>query len=69
MFGNLEAELARRNIYRADVAKWLGRSIASTSKRLTGKRPFYFCEAVTIKQRLNLGDMPLEELFRVTNQD
>lgn len=62
MFPNLEAELKRKNIKRADIAKLLDCSIGTVSEKMTGASPFSFDAAVKIKQFLGVT-MPLEELF------
>ncbi|GEM04481.1 hypothetical protein HMI01_14690 [Halolactibacillus miurensis] len=72
MYPNLNAELARRNIKRTDIAKDLfnGRT-ATVSDKLNGRYPLQLSEAIKIKKRyfpeLELGYLfePEKELEEV----
>lgn len=62
MYPNLEAELKRKNIRRADLARFLACTIATVSEKMQGKSDFSLTAAKKIKAWLNV-DMPLEILF------
>jgi DNA-binding XRE family transcriptional regulator len=62
MYPNLNAELARKNVTNAELAKVLGLAPGTVSQKRNGAFYFTFKEAVAIKKHLNV-DMPLEELF------
>jgi len=63
MYQNLNAELARINMTRRELAKRLGRSPTTLSTKLNGKAPLQFKEAVHIKEIIGTT-IPLEELFQ-----
>lgn len=67
MYPNLEAELKRKNIKRADIANHLGISISTVSEKMQGNSDFSFGAAVKIKQLLGVS-IPLEELF-ITDEE
>ena len=50
MFPNLEAELKRKNIKRADLAQLLNCSVGTISEKMTGGSAFSFDAAVKIKK-------------------
>lgn len=66
VFPNLEAELKRKNIKRADLAQLLKCSIGTISEKMNEVSPFTFDAAVTIKKFLGVN-IPLEELFASDN--
>lgn len=51
MYRNLEAELARKNITRADLARALGINIATVSEKLTKPQRLKLHEAAEIKAK------------------
>ena len=63
MYLNLKAEMARKDMKIDDLAKALGISAASASKRLSGKAKLSLKDAKEIKNALGV-DIPLEELFK-----
>lgn len=62
MYPNLEAELSRKNIKRADLAKLLDCSISTISEKLQEKSDFSLQTAFKIRKVLGV-DLPLEYLF------
>ena len=62
MYRNLEAELARKNIKRADLARALGIDIATVSEKLTKPRRLKLHEAETIK-RIFFPEETIDYLF------
>lgn len=62
MYPNLNAELARKDVTNAQLAKVLGLSPGTVSQKRNGAFDFTLKEARAIKHFLKL-DMPLEELF------
>jgi len=62
MYKNLEAELARNDISRADVAKALGVALATASEKLNKKGRMKLDEAFTIKNTF-FPDLSLNYLF------
>lgn len=62
MFRNLEAELARCNLTRRELASKLGCTPSTLSLKLNDKAPLSLKEAAKIKQIIGV-DMALEELF------
>ena len=66
MYPNLEAELKRKNIKRADLAKFLECTIGTISEKMQGKSDFSFSAAKKIKALLGVV-MPLEDLFATTD--
>lgn len=63
MYPNLRAEMARRKITIAILAKFLGKRISTISAKLNGKSQFTLEECKRIKAFLET-DLPLEVLFR-----
>lgn len=63
MYGNLKAEMARRDVTITELAKVLRVRIGTVSVKIR-KGKFTLAEAVKIKKHLGV-DMPLEELFEV----
>ncbi|WP_418566866.1 helix-turn-helix transcriptional regulator [Peptacetobacter sp.] len=66
MYLNVKAEIKRRNLTLEDVAQELNIRTSTLSLKLNGKAPITLKEAKAIKDYLN-SDIPLEELFEVTN--
>ncbi|GEM01226.1 hypothetical protein SAMN05421839_10653 [Halolactibacillus halophilus] len=68
MYPNLNAELARRNIKRTDIAKDLfnGRT-ATVSDKLNGRYPLQLSEAIKIKKRY-FPELELGYLFEPENE-
>ncbi len=66
MYLNVKAEIKRRNLTLEDVAQALNIRTSTLSLKLNGKAPITLKEAKAIKDYLN-SDIPLEELFEVTN--
>ena len=64
MYPNLEAEFARRNLRRKDIAKMINCNPTTLSFKLSGKRAFTLPEAVRLKTILNINT-PIEFLFEV----
>lgn len=62
MYPNLEAELKRRNIKRADLAAHLGCAITTISEKMQGNSDFSVKAAKKIKELLG-GGLTLEYLF------
>lgn len=65
MYCNLSAEMARRGLAADDIARAIEKSGRTARDKLNGKYPFYFDEAVRIKERFFAG-MDLEYLFAET---
>lgn len=65
MYRNLEAELKRNGITRADIAAVLGINIATVSEKLTKPNRLKYSEAAKIKKAF-FGDMDIEYLFETT---
>ena len=65
MYRNLIAEMARRGITTDDISRVIGKSVRTARDKLNGKYPFFFDEAVCIKQAFFSG-MELEYLFAET---
>ena len=65
LFPNLDAELARRNIKRSDIARDLYRGrVASVSDKLNGKYPLSIEEALMIKNKY-FPNLKLDYLFDI----
>lgn len=62
LFPNLEAELKRRGVTRASMAKDFDLAISTVSARLSGISPMPMAFAKEIKKKYSI-DVPLEELF------
>lgn len=62
MYKNLEAELKRKGITRADVAEAVGINIATVSEKLTKENRLKLSEAMKIKDCF-FPDLSLEYLF------
>lgn len=67
MYRNVKAEMSRKGIILEDLAEALGVTVSTVSQKLNGKYPITLAEAKIIKKRLGV-DMPLEELFEVTEE-
>lgn len=67
IFINLEAELLRAKLTKAELAAKIGISIGSMSSKFTGKTEFNLAEMVRIKQILESytdRELTLDELFK-----
>ena len=65
LFPNLDAELARLNIKRTDIAKDLYKGrVASVSDKLNGKSPLTIEEALMIKRKY-FPNLMLDYLFDI----
>lgn len=67
MFINLEAELLRAKLTKAELAAKIGISIGSMSSKFTGKTEFNLTEMLRIKQILESytdRELTLDELFK-----
>lgn len=62
MYPNLEAELARKNVRRVDLAELLNCSLSTIVAKLRGTSELTFGEVIKIKKHLGVT-MPLEILF------
>ena len=62
MYRNLEAELKRKDMTRAELAKALEITPGTLSLKLNGKSAITLPEAMKIKEVLGV-DIPIEELF------
>lgn len=67
MYRNVKAEMSRKGIILEDLAEALGLTVSTVSQKLNGKYPITLAEAKIIKKRLGV-DIPLEELFEVTEE-
>lgn len=65
IYRNLEAELKRKNITRAELASVLGINIATVSEKLTKPNRLKYVEAAKIKQAF-FKDMDMEYLFETS---
>ena len=65
MYPEVRAEMARKNITLASIAKdpRIDCTVSTLSQKFKGKYPILFREAVAVKDILN-SDLPLEELFK-----
>ena len=61
MFGNLKAEMARKELLKKDVAKSLGITTKALDNKLNGQTRFYLDEALKLCQIL--GNASVEYLF------
>lgn len=66
MYPNLEAELKRKNVKRADIAELLECTVGTVSEKMTGNSGFTLSAAIKIKNFLGV-DIPLEILFAKTD--
>lgn len=62
MYSNLKAEMARKDITAADIAKKLGMATSTISSRFSGKSVFTLAEAREIRKILDV-DITIDELF------
>ena len=65
MYRNLEAELKRKGITRADIAAVLGINIATVSEKLTKPNRLKYSEAAKI-QKAFFRELNIEYLFDTT---
>lgn len=63
MYRNVKAEMKRKGLLGADMAKALGITEGTWSQKVNGNYPFTFREAVKVKEVLKTN-LPLEELFK-----
>ncbi len=61
MFGNLKAEMGRKELLKKDVAKSLGITTKALDNKLNGQTRFYLDEALKLCQIL--GNASVEYLF------
>ena len=64
MYGNLKAEMARRDLSMSDVGAMCGMSLQKFSRRMQGKIPFTIDEAVLIREKMGLNDTDIVFLFQ-----
>lgn len=67
MYRNLEAEMARKNIPRKDLAELLGVRYATVIDKLKGKSRFTLDEAFKIKDKY-FPDLSFEYLFETERE-
>lgn len=67
MYPNLEAELKRRGIKRADIAACLGCAITTVSEKMQGNSDFSLGAAMKIKKLLG-GKLSIEYLFETNDE-
>lgn len=66
-FINLEAEILRSKLSKAELASMIGISTGSMSSKLTGKTEFNLSEMLAIRERLETSigqDFTLDYLFK-----
>ena len=63
LFPNLEAEMARNKITRAELAKKIHKTPTTISLKLNGKTPITLAECVEIKEAINTNES-LDYLFK-----
>lgn len=70
MYPNVKAEMARRGITLADIAKdpSIDKTVSTMSLKFSGKAPITLTEAMRIKAILGT-DLPLETLFEVKDEE
>lgn len=68
MFPNLRAEIARRNLSVAGLARLIGMKQTTMSDKYHGRSNFSLDDAIKIKEALGL-DMSIEELFQKDEED
>ena len=68
MFSNLEAEIKRKGLTKAELAKKMSLAPSTLSAKLHNKAFFTLPEAREIKEILGV-DIPLEELFAFNNSE
>ena len=68
MFPNLRAEIARKNLTMAEVAKAIGLTATHFSLKMNGKYPFTLDEAFAIKKFLNTK-LSIDVLFQVSLEE
>lgn len=64
MYGNLKAEMARRDLSMSDVGAMCGMSLQKFSRRMQGKIPFSVDDAILIRHKMGLHDTDIEFLFK-----
>ena len=63
MYPNLNAEMARADITKTDLAKAIGKSRATLSMKLSGKCAIEIREAFAMKEAIGCHNVTLDELF------
>ncbi|NSB34780.1 hypothetical protein [Clostridium saccharoperbutylacetonicum] len=53
MCNNLEAEIARKKIKKADIAEKIGRTYNTLNLKISGKYPFTYDEALIIHEKFS----------------
>ena len=66
-YGNLLAEMARKEITQNDIAILLKKTVSTVSTKINGKYPFTLDEAVKIKEHL-FNDKDISYLFEKQKQ-
>lgn len=61
-YGNLRAEMGRRNITICDIARTMGMNRDTLSRKLSGKSPLFLNEAFAIQKSL-FPTMDIKKLF------
>lgn len=64
MYSNLDAEMARKKITRASLAKKIRKSPTTLSLKLNGKAPITLAECIEIKNAIGT-DYTIDYLFSV----
>ncbi|MEN2464966.1 XRE family transcriptional regulator [Ornithinibacillus sp. JPR2-1] len=67
MYDNLNAEMVRHGVTKAELARFLKLRYATVLDKLNGKSRFYFDEAYKIKQKF-FPHLSIEYLFYVDEQ-
>ena len=67
MYGNLQAEMARKNISRREIARQLGITATTLSLKLNGKSNLTLDECVRIKKIIGT-DESLDYLFQTEEE-
>ena len=64
MYRNLEAELVRKNVSRAQIAEALGINVATASEKMTKPGRLKLDEAIKIRDKF-FPDLKLDYLFEI----
>lgn len=64
MYNNLDAELARKKITRASLAKKINKTPSTLSLKLNGKAPITLAECIEIKKAIG-AECTIDYLFEV----
>ncbi|CEK30276.1 hypothetical protein JGS6364_09221 [[Clostridium] sordellii] len=65
MYLNLEAEIARKKIKKASIAKYIGKTYNTLNLKLSGKYSFTYDEALKIQEQF-FPECDLKMLFKKT---